>query len=356
MGHQRDAQTKGVWVWGEPIEVVSGKEKISLLYVDTEGFEGTGQADVYDDRIFALSVLVSSTLVYNLPETVKESDIEKLSFASQLAEEFYQRQQGRGSTLQLATLLWLIQRDFLEGKTVKQLVDQALAEVPNVSDDKHVDSVNKVRQSLLKMGQKNEAFGLKQPHLERTKLCELPDSAFDPTYLRQREQLRELVVAITKPKKMGSSFLNGANFADFFEKAVTAINAGDIPSPSSIIESFNAGIVETSMQIHSDALSQLPLPITDVELQHAQERAVMLAKEHLHHQSFGDTVSDAYLAKKLNAAFELVKERNRMRSKELCEKLQIECSDGLERTVMGMREHAYPCISMHMSRPALRGN
>jgi len=110
------------------------------------------------------------------------------------------------------------------------------------------------------------------------------------------------------------------------------------------------------MQIHSDALSQLPLPITDVELQHAQERAVMLAKEHLHHQSFGDTVSDAYLAKKLNVAFELVKERNRMRSKELCEKLQIECSDGLERTVMGMREHAYPCISMHMSRPALRGN
>lgn len=89
VGHQREAQTKGVWVWGEPNQETVDGEKVSILYVDTEGFEGTGQTDAYDDRIFALSMLVSSTLIYNLPETVKESDIEKLSFAAQLAEEFY---------------------------------------------------------------------------------------------------------------------------------------------------------------------------------------------------------------------------------------------------------------------------
>ena len=38
--------------------------------MDTEGFEGTGKTDAYDDRIFALATLVSSTLIYNLPETV----------------------------------------------------------------------------------------------------------------------------------------------------------------------------------------------------------------------------------------------------------------------------------------------
>ena len=42
---------------------------------------GTTAPDVYDDRIFAFSALVSSVLVYNLPETVKEGDIEKLAFA-----------------------------------------------------------------------------------------------------------------------------------------------------------------------------------------------------------------------------------------------------------------------------------
>ena len=47
------------------------------------------RSDAYDDRIFALSALLSSVLVYNLPETVRESDVEKLSFAVQLARGFY---------------------------------------------------------------------------------------------------------------------------------------------------------------------------------------------------------------------------------------------------------------------------
>ncbi len=33
--------------------------------------------------------------VYNLPETVRESDVEKLSFAVQLADGFYARSQAR---------------------------------------------------------------------------------------------------------------------------------------------------------------------------------------------------------------------------------------------------------------------
>lgn len=57
--------------------------------MDTEGFESAGKSDAYDDRIFALSTLISAVLVYNLPETVRESDIEKLSFAVELAEGFY---------------------------------------------------------------------------------------------------------------------------------------------------------------------------------------------------------------------------------------------------------------------------
>jgi hypothetical protein len=38
-----------------------------VVYVDTEGFEGTGKGNAYDDRIFTLSALLSSLLVYNLP-------------------------------------------------------------------------------------------------------------------------------------------------------------------------------------------------------------------------------------------------------------------------------------------------
>lgn len=89
MGHERSTQTRGVWLWGEPLSVEQADRKLSVVLFDTEGFESTGKADAYDDRIFALSALLSAVLIYNLPETVRESDIEKLSFAVQLADGFY---------------------------------------------------------------------------------------------------------------------------------------------------------------------------------------------------------------------------------------------------------------------------
>lgn len=76
MGHTRSTQTKGVWVWGEPQPLPEGGEggaagaggpgggeRAAIVYVDTEGFESTGKSDVYDDRIFALSAIMSSLLV-----------------------------------------------------------------------------------------------------------------------------------------------------------------------------------------------------------------------------------------------------------------------------------------------------
>jgi hypothetical protein len=42
-------------------------------------------------RIFALATVLSSVLIYNLPETVREADISRLSFAVEIAEEFYGR-------------------------------------------------------------------------------------------------------------------------------------------------------------------------------------------------------------------------------------------------------------------------
>lgn len=169
-----------------------------LVFIDTEGFESTGKADVYDDRIFALSALMSQVragwldeglgqgrkacgcdvgrlcqevpacqhtppccslvsraphpavhaqappqprkqvLIYNLPESIRESDLEKLSFAVELSKAFYSAEKGGtvggdggasaagaadaagsggGSAalpVQPGNMVWLIQRDFLK--------------------------------------------------------------------------------------------------------------------------------------------------------------------------------------------------------------------------------------------------
>jgi hypothetical protein len=127
----RDTKTKGIWVWGTPLELEIDGVKTSVIYLDTEGFESVGKSNVYDDRIFALATVMSSVLIYNLPETIREADISRLSFAVELAEEFYGRVKGEDVAFEPSKLLWLIQRDFLQGKSVKQMVDEALRHVPN---------------------------------------------------------------------------------------------------------------------------------------------------------------------------------------------------------------------------------
>ena len=111
VGHQRTTQTRGVWLWSKPVPVhpggtltpnasqtagrelpaigITSEQPLSMLFFDTEGFESTGQSDAYDDRIFAFAAILGSTLIYNLAEAVRESDIEKLAFAVELATAFY---------------------------------------------------------------------------------------------------------------------------------------------------------------------------------------------------------------------------------------------------------------------------
>jgi hypothetical protein len=67
VGHQRSAETKGVWVWDAQPTAQADGTPLTVIYMDTEGFDSTGASDVYDDRIFALAALSAATMIYNLP-------------------------------------------------------------------------------------------------------------------------------------------------------------------------------------------------------------------------------------------------------------------------------------------------
>lgn len=92
-------------------------------------------SSVYHEFILFQRSFISheiSVLIYNLPETIRESDISKLSFAVELASGLYDRfsdgdhdgpkspfvtnqaLQLRGRSFEPGSLLWLIQRDFLQ--------------------------------------------------------------------------------------------------------------------------------------------------------------------------------------------------------------------------------------------------
>ena len=62
--------------------------------------------------------------------------------------------------------------------------------------------MNKIRESLGRVVRNSTAAGLRQPHLERTRLCQLSDAELDPVYVRQRDELRTRVRQLARPKSV----------------------------------------------------------------------------------------------------------------------------------------------------------
>ncbi|KMZ75694.1 Guanylate-binding-like protein [Zostera marina] len=333
VGHMRDTKTKGIWVWGNPMEMVINGVKTSVIFLDTEGFESVGKSNVYDDRIFALATIMSSVLIYNLAEMIREADIYRLSFAVELAEEFYERVKGEDIAFKPAKLLWLIQRDFLQGISVQEMVDEALQQVPNDNGDKNIDQVNKIRKSLAIMGGNNTAFSLPQPHLQRTKLCDLKDDDLDPIYIKKRQLLKQLVASIVHPKIVQRKYLNGKDFVSFLEQILEALNKGDIPTTGSLVEVFNKEIVERCLKLYSQWMDNviLPLPVYMLQQEHdnsKSEAMIFFDKQHFGRQHAKH--SSIHLEDEIQKIFKNVIMANEYRSSKLCEAVYVHCEDKMD--------------------------
>ncbi|CAN1131821.1 Guanylate-binding protein 4 [Linum perenne] len=345
VGHMRDTKTKGIWVWGTPIELDINGVKTSVFYLDTEGFESIGKSNVYDDRIFALATVLSSVLVYNLPETIREADISRLSFAVELAEEFY----GRFALLLICSssmfslshfrnrvkMLHLNLQNFygLSNEIFYEMVDEALRRVPNQDGDKNIDQVNQIRESLAIMGDNSTAFSLPQPHLQRTKLCELKDSELEQSYVSRREKLKKIVSSIIRPKIVQGKSLNGEEFVAFLEQILEALNKGEIPSTGSLVEVFNKAILERCLKIYSEAMAKLNLPLTEDTVQDAHGRSREQAMKVFDEQHFGRhhaKTSVLQLDEEIDKVYKHIVITNEYQSAKICEVLYSSCEDKMD--------------------------
>jgi hypothetical protein len=287
-------------------------------------------------------------LIYNLPEAVRESDLAKLSFAAELATAFYgagDNGDGNGDgvdgaagaadaapALEPGAMLWLIQRDFLEGGSPKAALRAALAQVPNPAGDADIGRLNRIRAGLGALAADSSALGLPQPHLERTRLCELADAELDPAYLAARDALRAAVHAAAAPKRARGAALDGKALADLARKAVAALNARDIPTAGALVELFNADLLAACARGYAATLEALPLPADDAALAAAAGAAAADARARFARERFGAAVPVAAAA--LAAALD--KERaarataNELASAGVCGRAEEMCEAVLE--------------------------
>jgi hypothetical protein len=79
--------TKGLWMWGRPIEIITDEKKqVNVVVIDSEGLGALDEDSNHDNKIFSLALLLSSTFVYNSMGAIDESCIESLSLIINLTK------------------------------------------------------------------------------------------------------------------------------------------------------------------------------------------------------------------------------------------------------------------------------
>ncbi|XP_060566375.1 uncharacterized protein LOC132725292 isoform X2 [Ruditapes philippinarum] len=78
MGSSIESCTKGIWAW---CRRHPKKQNEVLLLLDTEGLGDATKGDIdHDNKIFTLTTLISSTLVYNVMSAFNQDAVEKLTY------------------------------------------------------------------------------------------------------------------------------------------------------------------------------------------------------------------------------------------------------------------------------------
>ena len=81
------AQTRGLWIYDEPVTYIRPDgSSIQALVIDTEGIGATTATATNDTKIFSLSVLLSSLLIYNSKDTIDEAALSTLDLAANISK------------------------------------------------------------------------------------------------------------------------------------------------------------------------------------------------------------------------------------------------------------------------------
>ena len=244
VGATINACTKGLWVWGRPIPLSKNKK---LIVLDSEGLgsvekDRTGNIDM---KIFTLSVLLSSCLIYNTKHAISEDKIEELSNVANLSKRI-NISKDKKKNMQLdfgdffPDLIWVL-RDFSLDRgrlSPKEYLEQCLQRV-DVRTIEGGETKNICRDIITKNFKHRDCYTLVVPTTDEAKLRNLdnePQSSLRKEFL---DQVNRMILSIKdniKPKKINNIELDGEALFGLLQIYVESINNEENPVILSALE------------------------------------------------------------------------------------------------------------------------
>lgn len=328
VGSSTRACTAGMWAL--PSEPTGAGQKVCLL-IDCEGSGSTEKDRDHDARLFALAVLISSTLLFNSRGVITETAVQSLALAASLAEHIFRQNRESAPQMTVSPQFTWVLRDFalaLEDPagreiTAKEYLEQALRSNlgSNVSD---------AREKILSLFPQRDCVTLPRPVNDEEQLenlAAIPLTDMRPKFQAEVQVLRTRVrqSPVLKTPAGGPATV-GALLA-LIESYLKAINEGGVPklgSAWSHVEFQECDrAVDEAMTFFSNKMSAVSasLPKTTADLERCVQEGKLGARERFHELCMGSDKTRNEYAQELDQNMEetvnrLVKQNDNLASQQ----------------------------------------
>ena len=220
VGPTVNACTKGLWIWSKPILGTTAEgESVNVLLIDSEGIGALDESHNHDNRIFALSILLSSMFIYNSMGSIDENAIQNLSLVVNLTKNITIKSNSNRHEIDtedyaqyFPSFFWVV-RDFTlqlidqkgESMTSKEYLEKALALQKGFSDS--VESKNRIRRLLTTFFKERDCITLVRPLTNEDNLQNLDKMEFDqlrPEFFEQIINFRKKVLNRVRIKTLNN--------------------------------------------------------------------------------------------------------------------------------------------------------
>ncbi|XP_068280610.1 guanylate-binding protein 1-like [Nyctibius grandis] len=361
LGSSVQSHTKGIWMWCVPHPCKPGH---TLVLLDTEGQGDVEKGDNKNDTwIFVLTVLLSSTLIYNSKGTIDQQAMDQLHYVVKLSEHINLKAAPEKSEDELKdsekfvlffpTFVWAV-RDFtlrlkLNGKEISEdeYLENALKLKAGSSPE--IERYNQPRECIRQFFPGRKCFVFDPPARKRDldHLEELQDDEIYPEFLQQVEKFCSHIWEKSPPKTVrGGHFVTGNMLGKLAETYVKAIESGAVPCLESAVvalaEIENTAAVKAAVTLYQDLMKQrAKMPMETVqELLELHTKCEQEALKLFMARTFEDNI--CYFQADLIRQVQQVKEKfctdNEQASRVKCEAALKDLSQDMERRI---RDGAY---------------
>ena len=247
-------KTMGIWMWGKPTQfTLDSGLKVWIIFLDTEGFAANNVSENYDAKIFAVSTLLSSHLLYNSVKIIDQSDIDYLELLARRTQLFALRSQMsrkkwtnefNKDLLSFPPLIWVVQ-DFVQSTT-----DESPTQWLHRLMASHIRENDLYEVSLKDIFKSVECHTLFLPAVKKHLLTDLSLAGEDDLTDEYKFERQVLISKLKKqivPKEKKGKPINGIELAALMEILVNAANDGSLADVPNRWDAFINRLQQTAL-------------------------------------------------------------------------------------------------------------